>query len=274
MKKEPIPTYFYWRRLHSLSGIFLVLFIIFHLLTNSLAALPIGNDGLNFINSVNNIHNTPFLLIVEILILAIPILIHMIWGIKILRTGQSNAYKNDGINPYFPENPQNVRYTWQRITSWMLLIFIVAHVVDMRILDSPVMSEIDGKASYRVEVTLDEGLHSLAKRLHVDLLTEKEDSSIAEGEIIAVASNFGTAELLLVRDTFKNPVMLVLYTIFVLAACFHAFNGLWTAMITWGVTLTKKSQDLMWKFCCCLMIVVTFSGLSAIWLTYFVNLKS
>ena len=39
-------------------------------------------------------------------------------------------------------------------------------------------------------------------------------------QVIAVASDFGTATLLSVRDTFKSPLYVALYTIFVLAACF------------------------------------------------------
>ncbi len=44
--------------------------------------------------------------------------------------------------------------------------------------------------------------------------------------------NFATASLLVVRDTFKNPWMVIIYSIFVITACYHAFYGLWTASIT------------------------------------------
>jgi succinate dehydrogenase / fumarate reductase cytochrome b subunit len=77
----------------------------------------------------------------------------------------------------------------------------------------------------------------------------------------------------MVRETFKSPVMMVFYTIFVLAACFHAFNGLWTFMITWGVTLSDRSQKLMLVISTILMLIVTFLGLATIYLTYYVNLR-
>ena len=51
---------------------------------------------------------------------------------------------------------------------------------------------------------------------------------LKENQMVAVSSMPGTAFLLMVRNTFKSPVMAVLYTIFVLAAAFHAFNGFWT----------------------------------------------
>jgi len=79
--------------------------------------------------------------------------------------------------------------------------------------------------------------------------------------------------LLVVRETFKWPLMMVLYTIFVLSACFHAFNGLWTSLITWGVSLTERSQKMMRGLANTLMIVVAFLGLAAIWGTYWVNLR-
>ena len=164
-----------------------------------------------------------------------------------------------------------------------------------------------------VRVTPDEGLYTLAARLGVQLYTQDDITKLAshaptlpestatspqelirkqeikekldwlkalkkrplkEGELIAVSNNFGAAELLMVRDTFKVPVMIVLYTILVLATCFHAFNGLWTFMISWGVTLTQRAQQLMWLVSVALMVIVGGMGLSAIWLTYWINLKS
>ena len=74
------------------------------------------------------------------------------------------------------------------------------------------------------------------------------------------------------RDTFKNPLMILLYTGLVLAACFHAFNGLWTCMISWGITLTARSQQLMRSFATFLMVVIASLGLAAIWGTYWFNL--
>jgi succinate dehydrogenase / fumarate reductase cytochrome b subunit len=93
-------------------------------------------------------------------------------------------------------------------------------------------------------------------------LTEKE---ISGDEVIAVTTSLGTATLLSVRDTFKSPIYVALYTIFVLAACFHAFNGLWTFMITWGLILKRASQKTMVSFCVGLMLLLAFLGLAAIW---------
>ena len=182
----------------------------------------------------------------------------------------------------------------------------------MRFIEYPASAFVGGEHSYMVRVTEDEGLYTLAARLGVRLYTKGqisalkapslspeghpstpkalverqsieerrhwikvlEERPLKAGELIAVANNFGTAELLMVRDTFKMPLMIVLYTLLVLATCFHAFNGLWTFMISWGVALTRRAQDLMWAVSVFLMALVGGLGLSAVWLTYWVNLKS
>lgn len=313
MTKQALPQAFIWRRLHSLTGAWLALFVVFHLFTNSQAALLIGDDGAGFIHSVNSIHNTPFLPIVEVLILAFPLLIHTIWGIKVLRTASYNSFGNTGHTPYLPEYPRNHAYTWQRITSWILIFGIIAHVVHMRFMEYPT-SAIKGKEhSYMVRITEDEGVYTLASRLGVHLYNQNEIQKMKEaapslpkeeketpqdlvkkqaieqeiswlqalekrplknGELIAVSDNFGTAELLMVRDTFKEPLMIVLYTLLVIFTCFHAFNGLWTFMISWGVTLSARAQYLMQWLSIALMVGIGGLGLSAVWFTYWINLKS
>lgn len=324
-----IPKAFIWRRLHSLSGIWLTIYLIMHLLTNSQAALLLGNDGQGFIESVNSIHHLPFLPILEIAVLAVPILIHTIWGIQYILEAKYNSFGKTGKDPYLPEYPRNHAYTWQRITAWILLLGIAAHIIHMRFIEYPVSTFKGDQHYYMVRVNLDEGIYTLASRLHVQLfdqdqieiekkqigalkgyedhgtfwnflsslksiyenpppqaLLEKQTQTqsrewiealekrpLENGQAIAVADNFGTVELLMIRETFKMPIMIVLYTLFVLAACYHGFNGLWTFLISWGVTLTEKSQAWMRTVSTGLMVIVAFLGLSAIWLTYWVNLK-
>ena len=77
----------------------------------------------------------------------------------------------------------------------------------------------------------------------------------------------------MVRETFKMPLMIAIYTILVLSACFHGYNGLWTFMISWGINLTKRSQRHMLRFCIFVMLLVAFFGLAAIFGTYWINLK-
>lgn len=302
-----IPQEFLWRRLHSLTGLFFALFLIEHLLVNSQAALFLGDDGQGFINAVNSIHNFPYLPLVEIFLLGVPILIHMAWGIKYLQTSHPNSFRHNGAEPYLPEYPRNKAYTWQRITSWILLFGVIAHVIHMRFIEEPIAVKVGTHEYYLVRLQKDEGLQTLAARLGVTLLdknaieaeqakygqvdaqshtvegqlleqhqkraTALQHRALADNQIIAESPDFGTAELLIVREIFKMPLMIALYTLFVLSASFHGFNGLWTFMIKWGVTLTVRSQELMLKVSTFLMVLVAFMGLAAIWGTYWLNLK-
>jgi succinate dehydrogenase/fumarate reductase cytochrome b subunit (b558 family) len=189
-------------------------FLITHLFTNVKSVFY--PDW--FIESVNQIHALPYLLFIEITVLALPFFLHMYWGLFILKTAVSNSSSTDGTTPSLKEYPKNHAYTWQRITSWILLVAIIAHVIHMRILNYP-----------------DEG------------------------------ENFGVATSILLKETFSNIWFCLLYTVFVLAASFHAFNGLWTSMITWGVTLSLKAQRVCRWIVFFLMILVSFWGLATIW---------
>ncbi|MES2344430.1 MAG: succinate dehydrogenase [Chlamydiota bacterium] len=277
----PLPKAFIWRRLHSLMGLWLVLFLIEHLLTNSQAALWVGENGQGFVRMVNGLHNLPYLQVIEIALLGVPILIHLVWGVKYLFTAKSNSRSSDGTKPSLPQYGRNRAYTWQRITSWILLFCIIGHVVKFRFLEYPTNVYEGNQSFYFIRVSLDNGLYTVADRLGVKLYDKQAAAEVAalsavdlsHGEVIAVSKDFGTATLLAVRDVFKNPIYVAAYTIFVLAACFHAFNGLWTFMITWGWILRAAAQKRMAAFCVALMLVIAFLGLASVWGTYWVNLR-
>jgi len=311
MRAFSFPSAFFWKRIHSLTGIFLVLFLIEHLFVNSQAALLLGDDGLGFIEAANAIHNLPYLPVLEMFLLGVPILLHAAWGIAYLRESKINSLTGDGTVPYLPDLPRNRAYTWQRVTSWILLIAIVGHVIHMRIVEYPDSARQGHVHRYMVRVYGDEGLYTLAERLGFLIYTKQliaeakqvemealsqlagMNTPVAEqqrreqqawmaalqkkvlgpGEVIAVTPDFGTAELLIVRESFKMPLTMALYTIFVLAACYHAFNGLWSFLIRWGITLSPRSQERALRFCWMLMVLIAFFGLASIWGTYWINLK-
>lgn len=286
-----IPKAYIWRRFQSLAGLWLVLFLIEHLLVNSQAALFVGDNGSGFVRAVNSIRELPYLPVIEIFLLGVPFIIHAWWGIRYLFSAEYNSFPSDGSYVELPQYPRNQAYTWQRITSWLLLVGVIAHVVQMRILDYPASAPSGTTHHYFVRVQKDEGLASLSPRLGFDLYEKNQIEQIKQGkdaewvqaleyfplqedQVLIAAPSFGVAELMMVRDTFKSPVMMVLYTAFVLAACFHAFNGLWTFMIKWGITLTVRSQWWMRSMATFLMVAVCFLGLAAIWGTYWINLKT
>lgn len=329
-----LPRAFIWRRLHSLFGLWIVLFLIEHLLTNSQAALLLGENGKGFVRMVNALHNLPYLQAIEIFLLGVPLAVHAIWGIKYLLTAKSNSTpQKEGSKVSLPEYGRNHAYTWQRITSWILLVGIVGHVVKFRFLEYPTVLHEGTKTSYFVRVSIDNGLYTVAERLGTTLYDHKaieqerkklqnrcsektlvkaaeqiqqeeesrepydsqkeviltsaqkykereawvntlEKQKLENNQVIAIAPNFGTATLLSVRDTFKNPLYVGLYTIFVLAAVFHAFNGFWTFLITWGFILKMSSQRYMVKVAYGIMFLIGALGLVSIWGTYFLNLRN
>lgn len=253
-----LPRPFILRRLHSLLGLWLVIYLFEHLLVNSQMALYFENHGTAFIAMVNRIHDLPYLKAIEILFLGIPFLIHGVWGMYYAYTGKLNAHCTGGKKPSLPQYKRNRAYSWQRITSWLLVVGIVAHVIQMRFVDYP---NTDGNF-FTTQLEFDRGLPAVADKLGVQLKRE-------ENHVLAFAPTSGAAFYLIVRETFKSPLMVILYSLLVVAAGYHAFNGLWTFMISWGITLTRRSQKAMRKITSFLMALVILLGLMSAWGSYY-----
>lgn len=279
--KPGIPTAYIWRRVHSLLGLWIVLFLIEHLTVNSQAALWVGHRGIEFVRLVNVIHGLPYLQVIETTLIGVPLIIHAAWGVKYLLTTRFIYARGGGSRPHLNMG-RNRAYNWQRITSWLLLFAIILHVAKFRFVDYPERFYVGAQEYFYVDVSMDPGLSKLAKQLDVQLYDpstiENEPAlagtKLAPGDVIAVAKDFGTASMLAVRDTFKYPVYLVLYTLFVFVACFHAFNGLWTFLITWGWVLRMAAQRFWVTMSIGLMLILLFLGWIAIWGTYWWNLKN
>jgi succinate dehydrogenase cytochrome b subunit len=291
------------RRLHSLLGLWLSLFIIFHLVTNSQAALFIGEHGKGFIHEVNLIHNIPYLPVVEIVLIGLPFLLHAGWGIKYALTAKFNASGGAGKAPRLKYGA-NKAYSWMRIAGYVLLVGVILHVVQMRFLDYPAEVEIGGETGeYVVRVSTDPGLDRIAERLDAKIYDKvqikglaadyqaKEKSGslsyeiegamvaalehrkLARDEVMVMSNSSGKAILFTVRNVMKSWTMRVLYSIFVLAGVYHGFRGLWSFSIVWGIALTKRSQHVMRWVSVSLMVVVGLLGMAAIWLTSMVTLR-
>lgn len=332
MGRKLYPRNWTSRRWHSLLGLWLVVYIIEHLIVNSQAAWLVGDDGSGFIHAVNGIHSLPYLPVLEIVVIGLPFAFHAIYGIRYAVTAKFNSRSSDGRKPALPRYSRNHAFTWQRLASWIILIGVILHVIQMRFIDYPRTIVVGGEERLFVTtVPMDEGLYTLASRLGVTLLgrgqieqlytqlqvQERTVEHVSEGlqslgdagehydpalskeigllqqrlldralveslvekmpkehQVAVVSDQFGKSLLLTVRATFRDPWMIFLYTIFVLAAVYHAFRGLWSFMIVWGFTLTSRSQHYMSTLAICAMVVLGFLGLSAVWLTYWVNLRT
>lgn len=80
-----------------------------------------------------------------------------------------------------------------------------------------------------------------------------------------VAAMFGqTVNYDMMASILSNPFMLVFYILGVVAATFHFSNGLWSFMVTWGITVTPRSQQISTYATIGLFVVLTIIGLRSI----------
>jgi len=68
----------------------------------------------------------------------------------------------------------------------------------------------------------------------------------------------------MMADILSNPFMLVFYIAGVLAATFHLSNGLWSFLVTWGLTQTPRSQTIVSYITIGIFLILSIIGLQAI----------
>lgn len=114
---------FILRRLHSLTGIVpMGVFLFEHFWTNSYALQ--GAERFN--EAADHIRGFPFILLIEIFGLALPFAFHIVYGIKIIYSGDYTIYANNPV--------KNWMYVLQRVTAFPILAFLVFHIFTVRIL--------------------------------------------------------------------------------------------------------------------------------------------
>ncbi|MFK7959447.1 MAG: succinate dehydrogenase [Phycisphaerales bacterium] len=227
--------YFLLRRLHSLSGVFPIgLFLFPHLTTNSsivwgeklnkpgvdLDALAAAGHSAHagvetFQHEVEFIHNLPALVLIEFGVLFLPIAFHAILGIWFASSGRYN------VDRYTYQN--NWRYTLQRMTGYLGVIFIFLHITSLRFgwTYGGLMPEFDPHAA------------SSSLAVHMQ-----------EGKL--------------------GYFIPVFYLVSVLALVFHFANGLWTAAITWGLTVSTAAQKRWGWVCTAIGVMLAGAGVTAI----------
>lgn len=192
---------FYIRRLHSLLGVIpLGVFLIQHLLVNFTATY--SEEAFNIASSIMG--NLPFVILLEIFIIYLPILFHGIYGVYIAFTAKNNVGK---YGTY-----RNWMFVLQRISGVVAFIFIAVHVYQTRF-------------------------------------------QVFLGEEV----NFQMVEQIV-----SNPFWLVFWIVGVVATVFHFANGLWSFMITWGITQSDKSQRIMSYVAILVFLVISTIGVMAI----------
>lgn len=112
---------FVLRKLHQLTGIVpLGVFLLEHFYTNSKALTGAGD----FNDAVKDLQSIPYILLIEIFGIFIPLIYHAVYGLVIT----VEARPNNLNYPY----PRNWFYTIQRVTGIILFFFITFHVLNFR----------------------------------------------------------------------------------------------------------------------------------------------
>jgi len=208
-------NYFLFRRLHSLSGIVPIgVFLVSHLLTNSSVVWGLtdsrkaetGHAGVaTFQHEVDFIHSIPFLLIIEVSLWG-AIAFHSILGVFYAMSGKGNTHR------YAYQD--NFRYTLQRISGYLGILFIFYHVATLR---WGWTFLIPGGTSWSAE---------FAASTMAAILRGGTDGITMPAVLVAIGYFLGISLLV-----------------------FHFANGLWTAAITWGLTLSASAQK-RWGMAC------------------------
>jgi len=209
--------HFLLRRLHSLTGVVPIgMFLMVHLTTNaSIVWGRINGHGgfegadaavATFQHEVNFIHSLPALILIEIFGLWLPIAFHSVLGVIYATRSKPNhdryAYQD------------NWRYTLQRISGYVGVLFIFYHVATLRWGWSFL---IPGGTEWSAEYA---------------------------ASTMAAALQGG-------MDGMRLGGLLVsaFYMVGVSLLVFHLANGLWTAAITWGLTVSVAAQKRWGQVC-------------------------
>lgn len=211
-------NHFLLRRLHSLSGIVPVgLFLIMHLFTNSLAGLK----SVKFDEHVHWIHSLPYLKLIEVFGIFLPLAFHAGYGAVIAMQGRANVRHYGWFD--------NWRYTLQRTTAWVTLLFIVVHLAHFR------FAHWFGGPEYQ--------------------------AAIAAGTTPTDA----TQQMFLLVPFVSREVWLVFYVIGLVCSVYHFVNGLGTFCITWGVTIGDVARRRVLVASYGLGVVLLGWGLLSLW---------
>jgi len=233
----PGRIHFLLRRIHSLAGISFGGYIVVHLAVNASGWSPRAYQ-LN----VDKIHSLePALPFIEIATIFSPLLLHMLYGIYIAWFGvkyNTMKYNYGG----------NLRYTLQRWTAVILLLFVAFHIATLH----------------------KWGFHLVYQITHLQALESYATTGLFHAHNQAFQSTVGGIRNFWNAQSPTNPgniLVMAFYLLGVWSAVFHFANGLWTAAIAWGLTVTANAQR-RWGHVCLMLGVAMFVIGTAAWAAF------
>ncbi len=228
-------NYLLLRRLHSFSGLFPIgAFLFPHLTTNSsivwgrmlnrssVPSAALADAGVaphpgveTFQHEVDFIYDLPALILIEWGVLFLPLLFHAVLGMWFAQTGRSNAARYGYM--------ANQRYTLQRISGYVGVLFIFMHITSLRF----------GWEYFGLMPAFDRSAASSSTAFHFQ------------------QGAWGLA-------------MVAFYLVSVLLLVFHFANGIWTAGITWGLTISAGAQRRWGHVCAAIGVALGLAATAGI----------
>ena len=68
----------------------------------------------------------------------------------------------------------------------------------------------------------------------------------------------------MMADVLSNPFMLAFYIAGVIAATFHLSNGIWSFLVSWGITQSPRSQTIVTYISIGVFLVLSVIGVQAL----------
>ncbi|MCR4317439.1 MAG: hypothetical protein NUW37_13960 [Planctomycetes bacterium] len=240
---------FLLKRLHSLTGLAAGFFLIEHLYTNQHARASLGGARA-FDEVILSFQTWPLFNLIEVMMVLAPFLFHTVYGIVILFRGSVNVTKYHYV--------RNWNYFLQRITAIGVLLFILLHIGTTRFVHYWIEGVAD-LANKEHSVYTSTLIPNNAE--HLEFLGAMGDNYRDEhGNPIGEHVSFETMQMM-----FKDiPILMYLYALGIICACFHFANGLSTMAISFGVTVSRRSQQLWGWACLGIGIALAVLGLSAL----------
>ncbi|KGP90890.1 succinate dehydrogenase [Pontibacillus chungwhensis BH030062] len=68
----------------------------------------------------------------------------------------------------------------------------------------------------------------------------------------------------MMADILANPFMVVFYIIGVVSTTFHFANGLWSFLVSWGITMSPRSQRISTYVTLAIFVALSYVGVAAI----------
>ncbi|MGE7600979.1 succinate dehydrogenase cytochrome b558 subunit [Peribacillus sp. NPDC097675] len=73
-----------------------------------------------------------------------------------------------------------------------------------------------------------------------------------------------TVDFDMMAEVFSNPFMIGFYIVGIVSAIFHFANGLWSFAVSWGLTVSPKSQRVMTYVTLIIFVLLSYIGISAV----------